>query len=193
MEGKEELLSGYCPSRKYSRFFFKRDIFLPHLLLSWQTNVFYFLSAVWNHTSLLPHMVMHAPFVNKCHFCWFTLPTVDFCFLISAIFCHHFTLRGTWSPFVLPFMCFVLWSSMEACGWAWGLSQCGRWWFIEPSGQLPRIPLCAWALFKAAEGPTNTPANNGSAGTQGQLHILDIFIIPPFPPIFHSWTYYSLA
>lgn len=167
-----------------------------HFLLSLQTNVFYFLFAVLNHTSLLPHIVTLAPFVNKSNFCWFTLlPTVDFCFLICAIFCHHFALRGTWSPFVLPFMCFVLWSSMEACGWAWVLSRCGRWWFIEPSGQLPRIPLCAWALFKAAEGPTNTPANNGSAGTQGCSHSKPVSHLhhPTFPTHFSllNFTYYS--
>lgn len=37
----------------------------------------------------------------------------------------------------------------------------------EPSGQLPRIPLCAWALLK---GPTNKPENIRSAGIQDRLH-----------------------
>lgn len=54
------------------------------------------------------------------------------------------------------------------------------------------FPLCAWAPWRAAEGPATRPANSGSAGTEGCTHTSPVsfpgvFIVPPFPfhPIFH--------
>lgn len=37
----------------------------------------------------------------------------------------------------------------------------------KQADKLPRIPLCVWALLKAAEGRATKPANSGSAGTEG--------------------------
>ena len=70
---------------------------------------------------------------------------------------------------------------MKAFGWAWGLSQGGRWWIIQTSGQITEDPpLCRDTV------ESSRPANSEPL-THCPFSLPGIFIYYPFPlfPFFH--------
>lgn len=102
------------------------------------------------------------PLLHKSHFYWLALCRFPF-----AASCHHRPQGSRCRRFELYIMCFVSWSNIGLVDGPEAFHTVADGELSEPSGQLPRIPPCAWALFK---GPANRPANSGSAGIQDRRH-----------------------
>lgn len=122
--------------------------------------------------------------------------------IVSAFFWYSYSFIASWSSLVLQLLCPHFYcdsifrlppyvqcfgSNMKACGWARGLSQCGRWWIIQTSGQITSdSPLCLATVESSKRAqqpdlPTVGQLAPRAAPTVALSHFLASSSFPRFP------------
>ena len=122
--------------------------------------------------------------------------------IVSAFFWYSYSFIASWSSLVLQLLCPHFYcdsifrlppyvqcfgSNMKARGWARGLSQCGRWWIIQTSGQITSdSPLCLATVESSKRAqqpdlPTVGQLAPRAAPTVALSHFLASSSFPRFP------------